>query len=197
MRLLGLLHTVSRENGMIIIQRAILCDVFFLLQFLITISFSPPSALVFFSVISALVVQCAFSSSLAGYHFLLQLVFSRPYSQRWLRMYAFSYTIQAQRFAAFRGELFCALVSWELIFGPTRLSWPLERFLQPSRCSPCRRWSSSGCSVVATNASDTACSCNHLTNFAVLMQTRETEVSGDVALVWRHFRWSAFVAMTT
>ncbi|XP_076332623.1 latrophilin Cirl-like isoform X8 [Tachypleus tridentatus] len=38
-------------------------------------------------------------------------------------------------------------------------------------------WSSQGCSVVSFNISHTVCSCNHLTNFAVLMTIKPIEAS--------------------
>ncbi|RWS22300.1 latrophilin Cirl-like protein, partial [Leptotrombidium deliense] len=39
------------------------------------------------------------------------------------------------------------------------------------------KWSSSGCEVINWNRSHTTCECNHLTNFAVLMQMRDIPLS--------------------
>lgn len=38
-------------------------------------------------------------------------------------------------------------------------------------------WSTSGCETVATNRTHTVCRCNHLTNFAVLVDVTNTKVS--------------------
>ncbi|KAL4217937.1 hypothetical protein ACF0H5_022676 [Mactra antiquata] len=43
-------------------------------------------------------------------------------------------------------------------------------------------WSGSGCKVVSTNQTDTVCSCNHLTNFAVLMSPFKTDVEPSLAI---------------
>ncbi|RWS26963.1 G-protein coupled receptor protein-like protein [Leptotrombidium deliense] len=39
------------------------------------------------------------------------------------------------------------------------------------------KWTSNGCEVISWNRSHTTCECNHLTNFAVLMQIRDVPVS--------------------
>ncbi|RWS17062.1 G-protein coupled receptor protein-like protein [Dinothrombium tinctorium] len=39
------------------------------------------------------------------------------------------------------------------------------------------KWSSYGCEVIAWNQTHTTCECNHLTNFAVLMQVRDIKIS--------------------
>ncbi|XP_022245502.1 latrophilin Cirl-like isoform X2 [Limulus polyphemus] len=42
-----------------------------------------------------------------------------------------------------------------------------------------RRWSSDGCWITQTNKSHTGCSCNHLTNFALVMDVSPAEVNVD------------------
>uniref|UniRef100_A0A8C4R4K2 Uncharacterized protein n=1 Tax=Eptatretus burgeri TaxID=7764 RepID=A0A8C4R4K2_EPTBU len=44
-------------------------------------------------------------------------------------------------------------------------------------------WSTDGCTVLSQNSSDVTCSCNHLTNFAVLMA--KTEHSSVEVHIWR------------
>ncbi len=44
-------------------------------------------------------------------------------------------------------------------------------------CSAPGEWSSSGCTMVSTNQTHTVCSCTHLTNFAILMNTKGVYVS--------------------
>ena len=46
------------------------------------------------------------------------------------------------------------------------------------------QWSDFGCEVVDTNVTHTVCSCNHLTNFAVLMNVVGTEVNIFVLLLF-------------
>ena len=37
-------------------------------------------------------------------------------------------------------------------------------------------WSRKGCQIQSTNETHTTCKCNHLTNFAILMQTKDVQV---------------------
>lgn len=43
-------------------------------------------------------------------------------------------------------------------------------------------WSKEGCSRVSTNLTHTICSCNHLTNFAILVDVKPTHTGGQVSL---------------
>ena len=40
-------------------------------------------------------------------------------------------------------------------------------------------WSDEGCMLVSTNKTHTTCECNHLTNFAIIMNVRGIEVSSQ------------------
>lgn len=58
-----------------------------------------------------------------------------------------------------------------------------EFFSCPASPEAGGEWSAAGCSVVASHAEFTSCSCNHTTNFAVLLQVYEVQVR------WRSGRW--------
>ena len=44
-------------------------------------------------------------------------------------------------------------------------------------------WSTEGCMLVVSTQEQTTCSCNHLTNFAVLMEVGKTEVGPKLFVV--------------
>ena len=46
------------------------------------------------------------------------------------------------------------------------------------------RWAEFGCDVYDTNTTHTVCKCQHLTNFAVLMNVRGTQVRRDTHRSW-------------
>lgn len=53
-------------------------------------------------------------------------------------------------------------------------------------------WSTQGCKLLESNKTHTTCSCNHLTNFAVLMAQREISVCGFIPIAWLelgHMTW--------
>jgi len=52
-------------------------------------------------------------------------------------------------------------------------------FLLPVSPDAGGMWSTAGCSVVASLLDSTACFCNHTTNFAVLLQVYEMQVSEE------------------
>ncbi|XP_078576108.1 adhesion G protein-coupled receptor L2-like isoform X4 [Branchiostoma floridae x Branchiostoma japonicum] len=54
-------------------------------------------------------------------------------------------------------------------------------------------WSGEGCSVVATNTTHTSCSCNHLTNFAVLMDTRGVKLASTHVVFLSAITWVGMI----
>ncbi|XP_066298604.1 adhesion G protein-coupled receptor L2-like isoform X6 [Branchiostoma lanceolatum] len=54
-------------------------------------------------------------------------------------------------------------------------------------------WSGEGCSVMATNTTHTSCSCNHLTNFAVLMDTRGVKLASTHVVFLSAITWVGMI----
>lgn len=85
-------------------------------------------------------------------------------------------TLGFQKVLVFPGHLSVShLVS---CFGPPATMTALgpEFFSCPASPEAGGEWSAAGCSVVASHAEFTSCSCNHTTNFAVLLQVYEVQV---------------------
>nr|XP_006820674.1 PREDICTED: latrophilin-3-like [Saccoglossus kowalevskii] len=59
---------------------------------------------------------------------------------------------------------------------------PICAFWNYSESNMKGAWSDYGCNVVTSNATTTVCACNHLTNFAVLMDVHGTKLSDDHTL---------------
>ncbi|KAI8509625.1 latrotoxin receptor [Branchiostoma belcheri] len=54
-------------------------------------------------------------------------------------------------------------------------------------------WSGEGCAVMATNTTHTSCSCNHLTNFAVLMDTRGVKLASTHVVFLSAITWVGMI----
>uniref|UniRef100_A0A2C9JN20 Uncharacterized protein n=1 Tax=Biomphalaria glabrata TaxID=6526 RepID=A0A2C9JN20_BIOGL len=62
---------------------------------------------------------------------------------------------------------------------------PICSFWNIDISSSTGKWASDGCNVVDTNATHTTCSCNHLTNFALLMDVTGVKLSEESELALR------------
>ncbi|XP_055690402.1 latrophilin Cirl isoform X2 [Lutzomyia longipalpis] len=57
-------------------------------------------------------------------------------------------------------------------------------------------WSEDGCQVDATNSTHTVCSCNHLTNFAILMEIVPTTTADAAASLSRNVRIMIYISIS-